>query len=461
LSPELEDRVYHTPCPLDFVEADEVRGVATHYVEQQSLVGIRGRLLVAAIACVKADYASVHTQSGLARVYFHVHAFGRLQTQDDPVGFQIFQRRLVKQLLRRMAKANGDHRLLPRQPLACAQIKRHATPAPVVDEKLGGHVGLCGGVLLHVRLVEITWDRLAVHISPGVLSTKSMDMQGAALDRADGAQDLDLLIAERVGLQGWRRLHRNQREQLHHVILKHVAQRASFIVITGARFDAGSLRHCNLDVVYEVAVPYRLDHEIGETEHQQVLHRFFAQVVVDTKDLLLVEVLVHHFVEHASALQILAERFLHHQSVQSARPVQSDRSEILHHCAEIGRFDCQVIDEVRAHTGLGFAQLGEQAPITLDLLKVTLHIAEAPYEALEYRCIEERAQARPQRRLHVRGPSCLIEGAPAVCDEVGYLGQTSFGFEVVQCWEQFRCGQVTRRAEDYETAGIDRVVVIH
>ena len=163
----------------------------------------------------------------------------------------------------------------------------------------------------------------------------------------------------------------------------------------------------------------------------------------------------------AGTLQVLAERFLHDQSVQSAGAVQSDGGEVLDNRAEITRFDGQVVDEVGAHAGLGLAQLGKQASIALDVLKVALHIAEALGQVLEHRCVEERAQARLQRRLHMRSPGCLIERAPAVCDEVGHVGQTAFGFEVVQCREQFGRSQMTRRAEDYEAARVERIVVIH
>ena len=82
------------------------------------------------------------------------------------------------------------------------------------------------------------------------------------------------------------------RQQLHQVVLQHVAQRAGIVVVVGAVLDADRLGHGDLHVVDEVAVPQRLDQGVGEAEHQQVLHRLLAEVVIDAVDLLLVEMLV-------------------------------------------------------------------------------------------------------------------------------------------------------------------------
>ena len=60
-------------------------------------------------------------------------------------------------------------------------------------------------------------------------------------------------------------------------------------------------------------VPDRLEQRVGEAEHEQVLHRLFAKVVVDAIDLPLAEVSVQHFVEGASRPKASAERFLHNE----------------------------------------------------------------------------------------------------------------------------------------------------
>ena len=49
------------------------------------------------------------------------------------------------------------------------------------------------------------------------------------------------------------------------------------------------LRHVDLHVVDEVAVPDRLEEAVGEAEGEDVLRRLLAEEVVDAEDLLLGE----------------------------------------------------------------------------------------------------------------------------------------------------------------------------
>ena len=80
-----------------------------------------------------------------------------------------------------------------------------------------------------------------------------------------------------------RRLHRHQREQLQHVVLDHVAQRAGTVVVAAAVLDAEGLGHGDLHVVDVLRVPQRLEQRVGEAQRQQVLHRLLAEVVVDAE----------------------------------------------------------------------------------------------------------------------------------------------------------------------------------
>ena len=86
-----------------------------------------------------------------------------------------------------------------------------------------------------------------------------------------------------------RRLHGRQADELHDVVGHHVAQRSRGVVISTATFDAYSLGHCNLHMIDVVAAPDRLEEAIPETKYQDVLHRFFAKIVVDAIHLPLAE----------------------------------------------------------------------------------------------------------------------------------------------------------------------------
>ena len=81
------------------------------------------------------------------------------------------------------------------------------------------------------------------------------------------------------------------------MVLEHVAQHAGLVVITAAPADRHFLGHRDLHVIDVVAVPDRLENGVGKPQHQHVLHRFLAQVMVDAIHLLLGEHLVHGLVE--------------------------------------------------------------------------------------------------------------------------------------------------------------------
>ena len=92
------------------------------------------------------------------------------------------------------------------------------------------------------------------------------------------------------------------------MVLDHVAQRAGPLVVVRAALDADGLGRGDLHVIDVAAVPDRLEHAVGEAEHQQVLDGFLAEVVIDAEDLRLVEVRVQQLVQRARAGEIGAER---------------------------------------------------------------------------------------------------------------------------------------------------------
>ena len=104
-------------------------------------------------------------------------------------------------------------------------------------------------------------------------------------------------------------LHGRERHQLQQVVLEHVAQHADRVVVRRPMADGQVLGGRDLHVVDVVAVPDRLEDAVGESQHQHVLHRLLAQVVVDAIDLVLGKDVVHLAVEFAGAGQIGAEGF--------------------------------------------------------------------------------------------------------------------------------------------------------
>ena len=82
--------------------------------------------------------------------------------------------------------------------------------------------------------------------------------------------------------------------------LNHVPHRARRFVERRPALDAQRFRRSDLHVIDEIAVPERLEDAVAKAEHQQVLHRLFAEIMIDAIDL--------RFVEYAAELSRSASR---------------------------------------------------------------------------------------------------------------------------------------------------------
>ena len=102
-------------------------------------------------------------------------------------------------------------------------------------------------------------------------------------------EHIDFLVANLIGIERNHRFHGHQTEELHQVILHHVAQRSRLVVIAAAMPYTQRFGHGDRHIVHVTPVPNRLEERISETEGQNVLHRLFAQVMVDAENLRFVE----------------------------------------------------------------------------------------------------------------------------------------------------------------------------
>jgi hypothetical protein len=73
-------------------------------------------------------------------------------------------------------------------------------------------------------------------------------------------------------------------------------------------------------VIDVIAVPDGFEHAVGEAQGDQVLDRFPAQEVVDAKDRILREDLVHQAVQLLAALRSVPKGFSSTRRARSARP---------------------------------------------------------------------------------------------------------------------------------------------
>ena len=117
-------------------------------------------------------------------------------------------------------------------------------------------------------------------------------------------------VAHAVGMEGDRRLHGDQGEKLHHVVGNHVAQSAGSIEISAALFDADGFGIGDLYMIDVTAVPDRLEDGVIEAEDHDVLHRLFAQIVIDAVNLIFLQDCLDLPIQGFGRFHIVSERFL-------------------------------------------------------------------------------------------------------------------------------------------------------
>jgi hypothetical protein len=109
-------------------------------------------------------------------------------------------------------------------------------------------------------------------------------------------------------------------KKLEQMVLEHVAQAAGLFVIPRAVAHAEALGHGDLDVVHERSVPHGLEQDVGEAQHEDVLDRFLAEVMVDAVGLFLVEHAPQLARQGLGRGAVAPERFLDDQARPAAAP---------------------------------------------------------------------------------------------------------------------------------------------
>ena len=271
----------------------EQRRIAEHRIEQQRLVGL-GHLALEAGAVPEVHHhrRDLHARAGDLRVEPQRDAFVRLHVDHQQVRGQRRRAHPLEDLQRRPVKLNGDLRGPLRQPLAGPQVERHTRPSPAVQLQPQRHERFRPRLRRHARLRAIGGHLRAGHPALAVLRADDRRRFVASDNRLHREQRIHLAIADARRGELRRRLHRDERQQLHQVVLDHVAQRARSLVIRRAAFDADGLGRGDLHVIDVAPVPDRLEHAVGEAKHQQVLDGLLAEVVVDAEDLVFREMAV-------------------------------------------------------------------------------------------------------------------------------------------------------------------------
>ena len=124
------------------------------------------------------------------------------------------------------------------QRLAGAQVERNAAPAPVIDLEAGGDKSFGERIVRDFFFLAIGGDGLAVDEAAAVLGADDVLLQEVEGRRGDGAEDLDFLVADRLGVERGGRFHGGEGEELEEMVLEHVAGGAGVVVVAAAALDA-------------------------------------------------------------------------------------------------------------------------------------------------------------------------------------------------------------------------------
>ncbi len=242
-------------------------------------------------------------------------------------------------------------------------------------------------------------------------------------------------------------------EQLQHVVLDQVAQRSRLVVVVGATADADVLGRGDLHLIDVVAIPQRLEHAVGEAKRQHVLDGLLAEVVVDAKDLRLVEHAQDPRVELVRLLQRGTERLLDdHPHVGLGPPRQPAAAQLTDDHREEARRRGQVERAVQPLPGLLVEAVQHRAQLRIDtgIVEHARHVLDVLEQSRQH-VVVGRAPGERANGLLALGAILLVGFLPARDPhQVKALGQGALVREVVQRWQQFALGQVARRAEDHE-----------
>ena len=421
-----EDRVDHAPRRFYVVLAGEQAGVAVQRVAEQALVG--GHVVGRAFLHDELDFLADHALALL---------LDPGPQSDRDVGLHPKAQRVVVALLAaedrhgRRVEANQDlaHRL--GQALADADQERHAGPAPGGDVQSQRGEGLDGRVLRHARLLAVAAE-LAAH-------------DVGLAHRGHGADELGLAVADRLGVlaRGW--LHREQRDDLEHVVLHDVADGAGGLVEAGAALDAEALGHRHLDACDVVAVPDRLEEAVREAEEGEVLDRLLAQVMVDPEDRLLGEDLVQLAVERLRGGEVAPERLLD----DDPRPVGRATRVVqrLGHPAEERRRDREVVQRSAGAAELAL-ELGEGLTVGI----VAVDVAQEPLELGEGAAVDA-----PVLLQAFLGPLLQLVEVPARLRHADDRDvERARLHHRLEAGEDLLVGEVARRPEEDERIGSGR-----
>ena len=128
-----------------------------------------------------------------------------------------------------------------------------------------------------------------MYASCRVLSAYCKPVDILIVHGVDRTEDLFLLIPDEIRLESDGRFHGNERDELHDMVLYNVSHYAGLLIKGASLLDPDILGNSDLDVVDVPAVPELFEYGVRKAEEDDILHRLFAEVMVDAVNLALIK----------------------------------------------------------------------------------------------------------------------------------------------------------------------------
>uniref|UniRef100_E6PY25 Uncharacterized protein n=1 Tax=mine drainage metagenome TaxID=410659 RepID=E6PY25_9ZZZZ len=450
--PGFEDRSIQGPGGLDAVAMSEERLIAQHGIQQESLVAVGGRFAEGR------SVVEVHVDGADGDVLGGGHlgaetegdAFVGLNAHGDDIRLDLLAWATVEATVeeheRGLLELDADLGGALFEALASAEIKRHTGPAPVVDFEAHSGKGLGAGLGVDAILFTVALDHDAVDPARPVLSADGM----LDADSWNGLPRLEFFAAHAFGFEGDGRLHGDEAEQLHDVVLDDITQRAGFLVKRTAAFDAEGFRSGDLYVVDVVAIPDWLEDAVAEAEDEDVLDGFLAEIVIDAEDLFFLEDGIDAAVQLFGGVQIVAEGFLDDGADGAVfGRGHAMRAKIFDNLGEVLGRGGEVKEAVAANSGL-FGDAVEfrfQPGVARRIIEVHGEVMDLADEGVEPGVVLGGVAKLDNALAHVSG-KLIPQRTTRNADDGELPGQQIHLFEVKERGEQLALGEVAGSAKD-------------
>jgi hypothetical protein len=238
------------------------------------------------------------------------------------------------------------------------------------------------------------------------------------------------------------------------MVLKHIFQNANTVVVASPMANSQRFSDHDLNVVDEIAVPDRLEDGVREAEHQHVLDGFFAEVMVDAVDLVLVQNTMQGLVQTLRRGEVLAEWFLDYDPAPTLFLAdQIGVSKLVGNIREETRRDGKVVKAIGS-AAFDFSK-------SIGHTRVGFRIAQLPFDVKDK--LQERFRIRSswgfargliEAFAHELVQILIVPVPPRKAHDLEWAIKSSFCVKIVQGWQQFAPAQITGRPDDDERGRI-------